>query len=75
MYYKVIMPRGHQGTNRRKSPCSNITFVFEAPTATAAVKRAQAMPGVKHDKMPLMVSSISREEYYTIWKISAYQRQ
>lgn len=40
MYYKVVMPRGHQGTNRKKSPCSSISFYFEAPSAMAAIKEA-----------------------------------
>ena len=74
MYYKVVMPRGHQGTNRRKSPCCTISFYFEAPSATAAIKEAQSMPGVKHDKMPLTVSAVGAEEYYAMRKISAYQK-
>lgn len=74
MYYKVVMPRGHQGTNRRKSPCCTISFYFEAPSATAAIKEAQSMPGVKHDKMPLMVATICAKEYYAMRKISAYQK-
>lgn len=75
MYYKIVMPRGHQGTNRRDSPSGRITFYFEATSLNSAIRQAKGMPGVKHDKMPLCAVPVDAEEYYAMRKLSAYKRK
>lgn len=69
-FFKVTARRGHCG-NGRYIP---IVFAFAAKDITDAVDRAKRMPGVKHRQFILSAQEISRSEYVSLRKVSAYER-
>ena len=58
-YYKVTVKLGHLG-------CGNSTtalIYYKATSAYKAMKKAQNLPAVKHNNLPIQVKMITEEEY------------
>ena len=70
-YYKVFMERGHTGRKRYKL---DAMFYVKASNMIEAMDVAKAMPGMKHNKMPMMAREISWEEFCEGRGYNAYER-
>lgn len=59
MYYKVVVKFGHQGLGRSVDGA----IYVEADNLIQAMDLARAFPAVKHKRLPLEVTEISKEEF------------
>lgn len=69
-YYKVICERAHVGRN----VTAYITFYYKAKSAIEAINKAKRQRGTKRSKLPLACQEVSKEEYESNIKTSAYVR-
>lgn len=58
-YYSVKVKMGHMGTGNYIP----VTVYVQAEDMFSAMKKAQKLPAVKHDKTPLLAKEITKEEY------------
>lgn len=58
-YYSVVVKMGHMGTGKYMP----VKLYIKANNILNATKKAQKVPGVKHDKSPLLAKEIGQEEY------------
>lgn len=68
-YFTVTVTRGHLGCKRGQE----IRFAIAAKNISEACKKAQQMPAVKHSGPVAYANEITREEYQTLRKLSAYE--
>ena len=58
-YYSVKAKMGHMGTGNY----TPVTIYIQADDMFSAMKKAQRLPAVKHDKTPLLAKELTKEEY------------
>lgn len=69
-YYKVICERAHVGKGRT----AYITFYYKVNNVIEAINKAKRQRGTKRNKLPLACQEVSKEEYESNIKTSAYVR-
>lgn len=58
-YYKALMQMGHMGTGKHLP----VNIYVKANDLLSAMKKAKAIPAIKHGKLPLEMKEISYQEY------------
>ena len=70
-YYKVVVTRGHMGSNYDHA---TMTFYEKAKDMISAMDNARKHGGVKHNRLPANAVEITAEEYYANRGSNAYDR-
>lgn len=68
-YFKVTAIKGHYGANNDNNL---ITFYYASKDIFSAMRSAKKQGGVKHSRLPLSCTRVSKEEYLSHCGISAY---
>lgn len=67
-YYKIVVLMGHLGAGNSQA----VPLFVKALNAYEAMIKAKKVPGVKHDKQPLSVVEITKEEFAKGREINEY---